>query len=173
MQFDVNVIGALMVSKAVIPHMRRQGEGTIINISSMGGKITFPLGTLYHGSKFAVEGMTEALSYELEAIGIRVKLIEPGMINTNFAETTAKGMDVDPTLTEYQEFLGKVMAGMEQASSNYSEPVIVAEAIYQAATDGSDQMRYIAGPDAEQLIAARKQLDDDAYMAMMKSQMGL
>ena len=69
MQYDVNVIGALMVTKNVLPHMRKAGEGIIINISSMGGKITLPMGTLYHGSKFAVEGMTESLSYELEAIG--------------------------------------------------------------------------------------------------------
>ena len=173
MQFDVNVIGALLVAKNVIPHMRKAGEGIIINISSMGGKITFPLGTLYHGSKFAVEGMSEALSYELEAIGIKVKLIEPGMINTNFESTTMQNLNVDPSQTEYGPFLQKVMAGMQQAGSNSSEPIVVAEKIYQAATDGTNQMRYIAGPDAEQVIAARKQMDDDTYMAMMKQQMGL
>ena len=72
MQFDVNVIGTLLVSKNVIPYMRKAGEGTIINISSMGGKITFPLGTLYHGSKFAVEGMSEALSFELEPLKLLI-----------------------------------------------------------------------------------------------------
>lgn len=172
-QFDVNVIGTLLVSKHVIPHMRKEGEGTIINISSMGGKITFPLGTLYHGSKFAVEGMSEALSWELEAIGVKVKMIEPGMINTNFEETVMKNMYVDQGQTEYGAFLQKVMAGMQQAGSNSSEPIVVAEKIFEAATDGKKQLRYIAGPDAEQVIAARKQLDDDAYMAMLKQQMGL
>ena len=173
MQFDVNVIGALMVTKAVIPSMRELGEGIIINISSMGGKITFPLGTLYHGSKFAVEGMSEALSFELEAAGIKVKLVEPGMINTNFAETTFSGLDIDPELTEYKSFIDQVMAGLQQAGSQASEPTLVAETIYKAATDGSTQMRYIAGPDAEQLITARKQMDDAEYMAMLKSQLGL
>ena len=173
MQFDVNVIGTLLVSKNVIPYMRKAGDGTIINISSMGGKISFPLGTLYHGSKFAVEGMSEALSYELDAIGIKVKMIEPGMINTNFEETTMKNLAVDPNQTEYALFLEKVMAGMKNAGSNSSEPIVVAEKIFEAATDGKNQLRYIAGPDAEQIIAARKQLDDDAYMAMMKQQMGL
>lgn len=173
MQFDVNVIGTLMVSKNVIPYMRKAGEGTIINISSMGGKITFPLGTLYHGSKFAVEGMSEALSYELEPIGLKVKMIEPGMINTNFEETTMKNLAVDPSQTEYALFLEKVMAGMKNAGSNSSEPILVAEKIYEAATDGKNQLRYIAGPDAEQIIAARKQMDDDSYMAMMKQNMGL
>ncbi len=171
MQYDVNVIGTLLVTKNVLPYMRKAGEGIIINISSMGGKITFPMGTLYHGSKFAVEGMTESLSYELEAIGVKVKLIEPGMINTGFAATTASLLNVDPEQTEYREFVDAMMKGMEAAGAQGSDPIIVAEAIYQAATDGSDQMRYIAGPDAEQLIAARKQMDDAEYIAMMKSQM--
>jgi NAD(P)-dependent dehydrogenase (short-subunit alcohol dehydrogenase family) len=173
MQFDVNVIGTLLVSKNVIPYMRKAGEGTIINISSMGGKISFPLGTLYHGSKFAVEGMSEALSFELEAIGVKVKMIEPGMINTDFEETVMKNLNVDPNQTEYGEFLQKVTAGMQQAGSNSSEPILVAEKIYEAATDGKSQLRYIAGPDAEQIIAARKQMDDDSYMGMIKQQMGL
>ncbi len=172
-QFDVNVIGALMVTKNVIPYMRKAGEGIIINISSMGGRISFPLGTLYHGSKFAVEGMSEALSFELEAIGVRVKMVEPGMINTNFEETTMQNLAVDPSMTEYAPFLDKVMAGMQNVGGNSSEPIVVAEKIYEAATDGKSQLRYIAGPDAEQIIAARKQLDDDTYMAMIKQQMGL
>ncbi|MEM6269608.1 MAG: SDR family oxidoreductase [Bacteroidota bacterium] len=172
-QFDVNVIGTLLVSKHVIPPMRKAGAGTIINISSMGGKITFPLGALYHGSKFAVEGLSEALSFELEAIGVRVKLIEPGIINTNFEATVRQNLHVDPSMEEYGEFLQKVMQGMQQSANQGSEPLLVAEKIYEAATDGKDQLRYIAGADAEQVIAARKQLDDDAYMAMMKQQMGL
>lgn len=173
MQFDVNVIGPLLCIKAVLPHMRARGAGTIINISSMGGKITFPLGTLYHGSKFAVEGMSEALSFELAAIGVKVKMIEPGMINTNFADTVGSMFDVDPTQEEYGPFIEKVMAGMAQAGANHSEPVVVAEAIWQAATDGSDQLRYIAGEDAEQIIAARKAMDDPDYLAMVRENMGL
>jgi NAD(P)-dependent dehydrogenase (short-subunit alcohol dehydrogenase family) len=173
MQFDVNVIGALMVSKEVIPHMRKAGTGVIINISSMGGKVAFPLGTLYHGSKFAVEGMSEALSFELAAIGVKVKMIEPGMIKTNFEETTMKNMAIDPSQTEYSQFLEKFMAGMQQAASQSSESIIVAEKIYEAATDGKDQLRYIAGADAEQIIAARKALEDAEYMKMLKEQFGL
>jgi len=173
MQFDVNVIGALLVTKNVLPHMRARGEGTIINISSMGGKITFPLGTLYHGSKFAVEGMSEALFYELEAIGVKVKMIEPGMINTNFAETTGSMLKIDPAQTEYLPFVEKVTAAMQEAGTQGSEPVLVAETIWQAATDETSQLRYIAGPDAEQVIAARKAMGDPEYLAMMKAQMGL
>lgn len=171
MQFDVNVIGTLMVTKAILPYMRKEKDGIIINISSMGGKITFPLGTLYHGSKFAVEGMSEALSFELERIGIKVKIIEPGVINTNFA-TSSFDMNLDPDLTEYNDFTDKVVKGFA-AGTNGSEPILVAETIYKAATDNSNKLRYIAGPDAEQIITARKQLDDDAYMAMIKQNMGL
>ena len=173
MQFDVNVIGTLLVTKNVLPYMRKEKSGTVINISSMGGKISFPLGTLYHGSKFAVEGLSEALSYELESIGINVKMIEPGMINTNFAETTASLLNIDPSQEEYKPFVDKCLVGMEKAGSQHSEPIVVAEKIYEAATDGTSQLRYIAGPDAEQLIAARKQMGDDEYLKMMKSQMGL
>ena len=173
MQFDVNVIGLMMVTKAVLPHMRARGEGTIVNISSMGGKITFPLGALYHGSKFAVEGLTESLSFELKAIGVMVKLVEPGMINTNFSETTANLFEADPNQKEYGPFVEKVTASMQAAGAQHSEPVIVAEAIWQAATDGTDQMRYIAGEDAEQIIAARKAMDDPEYLAMVRSNMGI
>ena len=81
-QFDTNVIGLLAVTKAVLPHMRANRSGTIVNISSIGGQITFPLGTLYHGTKFAVEGLSEALHYELEPLGIRVRLASCGMTAT-------------------------------------------------------------------------------------------
>lgn len=171
MQFDVNVIGALMVTKAVLPYMRKQGEGIVINISSMGGKVSFPLGTLYHGSKFAVEGMSEALSFELAEIGVKVKMVEPGVINTNFA-TTSFDMNLDPSMTEYKDFTNKVLKAFE-AGADGSEPILVADTIYQAATDGTDQLRYIAGPDAEQIIAARKQMGDPEYLALIRSQYGI
>jgi NAD(P)-dependent dehydrogenase (short-subunit alcohol dehydrogenase family) len=171
-QYDVNVIGTLMVTKCVLPHFRANGEGMIVNISSMGGKITFPMGTLYHGSKFAVEGMSEALSYELAGIGVKVKLVEPGIINTNFA-TTSFDLNIDESLTEYKPFLDKTLAAMEGAAPQGSEPILVAETIYRAVTDGTDQLRYIAGEDAEQIIAARKQMEDPEYLAMIKGQFGL
>ena len=83
-QFNTNVIGLLDVTKAVLPHFRQMRKGIIINISSIGGKMTFPLGSLYHGTKFAVEGISESLHYEVEQFGGKVKIIEPGMIATDF-----------------------------------------------------------------------------------------
>ena len=172
MQYDVNVIGTLMVTKAVLPHFRAKGDGIVINIASMGGKITFPLGTLYHGSKFAVEGMSEALSFELAGIGVKVKIIEPGMINTNFA-TTSFDLNIDESMIEYKPFLDKVLGAMNAAAAQASEPILVAETIYRAATDGTDQLRYVAGDDAEQIIAARKQMEDPEYLGMIKGQFAL
>ncbi len=171
-QFDVNVLGTLAVTKAVLPYMRKQQAGTIINIASMGGKVSFPLGTLYHGSKFAVEGMSEALSFELETIGITVKLVEPGIINTDFAGRSFD-MNLDESLTEYASVTNAVLGAFGSMGGNGSEAIAVAETVYEAATDGSNQLRYVIGPDAEQIIAARKQMDDPEYLAMIKGQFGL
>jgi NAD(P)-dependent dehydrogenase (short-subunit alcohol dehydrogenase family) len=171
-QFDVNVVGLLETTKAVLPHFRKKGEGVIINVSSMGGKVAFPLGTLYHGSKFAVEGLSEALSYEMAAIGVKVKLVEPGMIATDFG---GRSLDVsnDEAMAEYQELVGQVFAGFQSADRMMSAPIVVAEAIYEAATDGTDQLRYTAGEDARMIIAARETQDDATFMQGMRDQMGL
>ncbi len=171
-QFDVNVIGLLETTQAVIPHFRENKAGVIINIASMGGKVTFPLGALYHGSKFAVEGLSEALSFEMEAIGVRVKIVEPGMIKTDFGGRSFD-FNNDESLTEYQELVGKLWTAMEPLAAAGSEPDLVAEVIYQAATDGTDQLRYIAGPDAEQIIEQRKALDDATFLGGLKQQFGL
>jgi NAD(P)-dependent dehydrogenase (short-subunit alcohol dehydrogenase family) len=171
-QFDVNVIGLLATTQAVLPHFRANGAGVIVNISSMGGKVSFPLGTLYHGSKFAVEGLSEALSFEMGAIGVKVKIVEPGMIKTDFG---GRSLDFnnDETLTEYQGVVGKLMAAMEPLTAVASEPEVVAEVIYQAATDGTDQLRYTAGPDAAQIVAQRKAADDATFLRGIKDQFGL
>lgn len=105
-QFDVNVMGVLSTTKAVLPHFRANQSGTIVNISSIGGRVAFPLGTLYHGTKFAVEGLSEALQYELEPIGIRVKVVEPGVIRTDFGGRSLE-LSNDPGLNEYQPTVQK------------------------------------------------------------------
>jgi short-subunit dehydrogenase len=171
-QFDVNVIGLLATTQAVLPHFRANKEGVIVNISSMGGKVTFPLGSLYHGTKFAVEGLSEALIYELAAIGVKVKIVEPGMIKTDFG---GRSLDFsnDDSMSEYQEVVGKLMTAMEPLAAAGSEPEVVAEVIYRAATDGTDQLRYTAGPDAEQIVASRKAADDATFLKGIKDQFGL
>lgn len=171
-QFDVNVIGLLETTKAVLPHFRANREGIIVNISSIGGKTSFPLGTLYHGSKFAVEGLSEALSFEMEAIGVKVKIVEPGIIKTDFG---GRSLDVsnNESLTEYQELFGKVFAAFGSLGESGSEPEVVAQVIYEAATDGTDQLRYTAGPDAKEIVANRQAADDATFLGGIKAQFGL
>lgn len=171
-QFDVNVIGLLATTKVLIPHFRANRSGVIVNISSIGGKFTFPLGTLYHGSKFAVEGLSEALHFELEPLGVRVKIVEPGMIKTDFG---GRSLDFtnDESLTEYQELVGKLMKGFEAFGANASVPAVVSKVIFDAVTDGTPQLRYTAGEDAKQLVAQRKAADDATFIGGLKQQLGL
>ncbi|BEP12202.1 oxidoreductase [Acidothermaceae bacterium B102] len=171
-QFDVNVVGLLSTTKAVLPHFRANGGGTIVNISSIGGKMTFPLGTLYHGSKFAVEGLSEALHYELASIGVRVRIVEPGIVSTDFAGRSFDFTN-DEGLTEYQPFVGAFFAAQGQLSVAADDPIVVAETIYQAATDETDRLRYTAGPYAAELLAARAAADDAAFIAGIKQQFGI
>ncbi|PHS36792.1 MAG: short-chain dehydrogenase/reductase [Robiginitomaculum sp.] len=173
-QFDTNVIGLIATTKEVLPHMRAAKSGVIVNISSVGGKVAFPLTSLYSGTKFAVEGLTEALGYELGSIGIKAKLVEPGAIKTDFI---GRSLDfhVDENMEEYLPTVQAITAYMEQISNgeNASTPELVADVIWTAATDGTSTLRYTAGADAAQLIAERKALDDDTFLSNMKAQMGL
>ena len=162
-QFDTNVIGLLETTKAVLPFFRAQHSGVIINISSIGGKVTFPLGTLYHGTKFAVEGMSESLAYEMQAIGVKVKIVEPGAIKTDFA-TRSFAFSNDESLTEYQKTVKGVMTAVEPMMANGAEPIVVAEVIFKAATDGSDELRYPAGSDAKPILDRRRSQDDRTFM---------
>ena len=147
-QFDTNVIGLLAVTKAVLPHMRANKAGVIVNISSVGGKITFPFGALYHGTKFAVEGISESLKYELNEIGVAVKIVEPGMIATDFGGRSFDAA-IDPSIDEYSRLVGKFFEGMESFGQESSPASLVADVIWTAVTDGTDTLRYTAGEDAE------------------------
>jgi short-subunit dehydrogenase len=171
-QFNTNVIGLLDVTKAVLPHFRQNKKGIIINISSIGGKITFPLGSLYHGTKFAVEGISEALHYEVEQFGGKVKIVEPGMIATDFAGRSFDFSN-DETMLEYQNIVGALMNALPTMAQNASPAGVVAEVIFEAATDGKNQLRYTAGEDAKMLIANRQQYDDATFIGGIKSQFGL
>lgn len=171
-QFNTNVIGLLDVTRAVLPHFRKNKNGVIINISSIGGKVSFPLGALYHGTKFAVEGISESLSYEVEQFGGRVKIIEPGAIATDFG---GRSFDLsnDEALAEYQPIVGKTLAAMSVLFANPSPASVAAGVIYNAATDGSQQLRYTAGEDAKVIISNRQQADDETYFKGFKEQFGL
>ncbi len=171
-QFDTNVIGLLAVTKAVLPHMRARKAGTIVNISSIGGKMTFPLGSLYHGTKFAVEGLSEALHYELEPLGIGIKIVEPGAIATDFAGRSFDFVN-DESASEYQPTVQALMGGFENALAEASPPRAVAEVIWAAITDGTATLRYPAAGGADELIANRQASDDATFFAGIKSRFGL
>ncbi|WP_289084295.1 SDR family oxidoreductase [uncultured Sulfitobacter sp.] len=170
-QFDTNVIGLLEVTKAVLPHMRGNTSGTIVNVSSIGGQMTFPLGALYHGTKFAVEGISEALHFELAAAGIKVKIVEPGMIATDFGGRSFDFVN-DETMTEYQPVVQALFGAWGQ-DVQASEPEVVADVIWNSVTDGTDTLRYRAGADAEELLTNRKALDDETFIGGLKAQLGL
>lgn len=147
-QFNTNVIGLLDVTRAILPHFRENRKGIIMNVSSMGGKMTFPLGSLYHGTKFAVEGISESLRYEVEEFGCRVKIIEPGAIATDFAGRSFD-FNNDEKMTAYQNIVSKIMTTFPKMIKSASPTSIVTKVIYEAATDGSKKLRYMAGNDAK------------------------
>lgn len=168
-QFSTNVMGVLNTTKAVLEHFRTNKSGVIINISSIGGKITFPLGTLYHGTKFAVEGLSEALHYEMMAIGVKVKIIEPGMVLTDFGGRSFD-FNNNESLTEYQGLVQDVFTWFGSVQQSGSPASAIAEVIYSAATDNSDQLRYAAGKDAEMILAKRQAETDDVFITDMRTQ---
>lgn len=171
-QFNTNVIGLIDVTRAILPHFRKNQSGVIINVSSIGGKMTFPLGSLYHGTKFAVEGISEALSFEMEQIGVRVKIVEPGLIATDFGGRSFDFSN-NEEMAEYQPIIGALFKSFQAMGSNASPATLVADVIYQAATDESKTLRYRAGLDAERLLDNRKNLDEEEFVGMVKQQFGL
>jgi NAD(P)-dependent dehydrogenase (short-subunit alcohol dehydrogenase family) len=170
-QFDVNVFGLMEVTRALLPHFRERKQGTIINVTSGVGRVTVPLVSIYAASKFAIEGFSESLAYELESQNIKVKIIEPGYIATPFYQRAKADFAFDPQLSDYNQFqqdmenLFSSFGAMETATME-----VVAETIYTAATDGSYQLRYIVGPDLQPLIDLRNSKPDQEYVNIMRSQ---
>jgi NAD(P)-dependent dehydrogenase (short-subunit alcohol dehydrogenase family) len=171
-QFDVNVFGLIACVQAVAPHFRANKAGVLINVSSIGGIMTVPAFSVYNATKFAVEGLSEGLWYELGSFGIRVKVIEPGAIKTEFGGRSADVWDLSRA-PEYAPFMDKVNASRARYTRNSSSPELVAEVIYKAATDPSDRMRYPAGPDARQFIPLRRLLGARRMMRMIKQRFQL
>jgi NAD(P)-dependent dehydrogenase (short-subunit alcohol dehydrogenase family) len=143
-QFETNVFGVMNVTRAILPYFRSKRSGIIINIACDGGRMTWPLYSLYHGTKWAVEGFSESLQYELRPFNIRVKIIEPGSIKTDFwgrsqEVLVKKGFDV------YEDYVNTVVPNLQKSGANAPEPDVVAAVVYRAATDNSWKLRYQAG----------------------------
>lgn len=137
-QFQTNVFGLVSTIQGVLPVLRQQGGGTIINVASIGGRLAFPLTASYHGTKWAVEGISEAIRYELRPFGIRVKIIEPSGIKTNFINRGT----VWATHPEYTEMTSRMKQFSENINDSLPEPEGVAKVIYRAAVDRSPKLRY-------------------------------
>jgi len=160
-QFETNFFGAIRVMQKVLPIMRQQKAGTIVNVSSIAGRIGFPMGSSYVSSKFALEGLSESMSYELEQFGIRILLIEPGVINTNFAFVTPKkALD---TNSPYSPIMNKMQENLVSTIANGTSPKEVANVILRGITEDSPERRYLVGNDAFELIDARKNSTDKDF----------
>jgi short-subunit dehydrogenase len=169
--FDVNVFGLIRTTKAILPHMRANKKGLILNVSSIVGLFAFPYQGLYHATKHAVEGYTSSVQYELKPLGIDVKLVEPGGVATEFLNSISLTGDKD--IEDYKPGLEKYFAAVQNYTDNLSTSEQIADVVYSATNDGKDQLRYLAGADAEQLAGARKAMDDKAFYEMMAGQFGL
>jgi NAD(P)-dependent dehydrogenase (short-subunit alcohol dehydrogenase family) len=170
-QFDVNVFGLMEVTRAILPHFRGRQQGTIVNITSGVGRVTVPMVTIYAASKFAIEGFSEALSYELESQNIKVRIIEPGYIATPFYQRAGADFAFDPSLTDYKGFQEE----MNSLFSSFQNPDIatagdVAKVIYASVTDEDHTLRYVVGSDLEPLIAVRNSRPDQEYVDFMRKQ---
>ncbi|MGZ5499649.1 MAG: SDR family oxidoreductase [Nitrososphaeraceae archaeon] len=171
-QFETNVFGVIRVTQSVLPIMRRQKCGTIVNISSIAGKIGFPLTSAYVSSKFALEGLCESMAYEVEQFGIKVILIEPGVIKTNFDNNLkiGKRVSIVPN-SSYAEMTQKRISGFKPRFESGSPPLEVATVILKAITsENLSELRYLVGNDAFKLMEIRDNISNKEFRKLiMKS----
>lgn len=166
-QFDTNVFGVMNVIRATLPHLRKQKSGRILTVSSVGGQITFPIYSLYHSSKWAIEGFIESLHYELAPFNIRMKLIEPGPIKTDFygrSQDLVRANEIEA----YARYTEIALHNTNAAGANAQGPEVVAATIWRAATDRSKKLRYATGRNAGLLIALKRFLPNRLFFALVR-----
>jgi NAD(P)-dependent dehydrogenase (short-subunit alcohol dehydrogenase family) len=163
-----NLMGPIRVTKAFTPHFRAKRAGLFINTTSIGGLITVPFNSMYHATKWALEGWSEGMAFELSQFGIGMKIIEPGGMKTDFF---TRSFDV-ARHADYDVLVNRVMSVITDPKQmdGYSTPEQVAEVVYEAATDGKGQLRYVAGADAKSTYAMRLQVGDEAFRKAMTQQ---
>lgn len=162
-QFDTNLFGLMNVTRAILPYFRKRRDGTIINTSSMGGLITFPLYSAYHGTKWAVEGFSESLQYELKRFNIKIKNIEPGAVNTDFAY--AIEFASHPDYTSYAE---PTHINMLENYKKAPDGKVVAKVVFKAANDTSFRLRYPVGSQSSLLLLLRRILPNSLFFAIIR-----
>ena len=174
-QFEVNLFGLGRLVQLVTPHMRGQKSGTIINISSMGGRLTTPLGDWYHATKYAVEALSDALRMELKPFGIDVVLVEPGGIRTEWAGIAADHLEETAEGSAYSDQIRAVAGSMrnESVQRRQSPPAVIANAVEKIVTARKPRTRYAVGFMAKPLITARRVLPDRAFDRVISAALGV
>jgi NAD(P)-dependent dehydrogenase (short-subunit alcohol dehydrogenase family) len=174
-QFETNVFGLVRLTQLVLPGMRRQGFGRIINISSMGGKLVFPGGGFYHATKFAVEAISDALRFEVRGFGVQVVVVEPGLIRSGFSEAATGGLDVGSGDDVYASFHEAVAKATKESyekgplSKLAGEPDDVARVIEKATCSKNPRPRYTVSGSAKLLLGQKKLLTDRGWDAFLRT----
>jgi NAD(P)-dependent dehydrogenase (short-subunit alcohol dehydrogenase family) len=160
-QMNTNLLGVMRVTQAFIPHFREKRSGLFITTTSIGGLVALPFNSAYHATKWALEGWSESMAFELNKFGIGIKTVSPGGIQTDFA---GRSLDM-ATHPAYDDLIAQVMKIFmnPERAKDYSTAEQIAEVVYEAATDGKDQLRYVAGADAQAMYAQRLQIGDEAF----------
>ena len=178
-QFETNVFGLVRMCQLVLPAMRRAGRGTIVNISSMGGRLTFPGGGAYHATKHAVEALSDALRWEVRGFGVRVVIVEPGLITTRFGETAAGSLSeaeapetADDPYASFNAAVGSATVGVYEGPMARlgAGPEAVAKVIERAISSANPRPRYRVTASARLALAQRRLLPDRAWDAVLRSQ---
>jgi short-subunit dehydrogenase len=169
LQFETNFFGVIRVIQQVLPIMRKQKSGTIVNVSSGAGRIGFPGMSAYVSSKFALEGLSESMSYELEPFGIKVIIIEPGVIRTNFKKNSVmskKSLD-NSSISPYSTIIQKIDSSISSIIEHATPPEEVAKAILHAITSNNPELRYLVGNDIIMMAETKKSMSDEDFRKMM------
>ena len=168
-QFETNFFGVIRLTQQVLPIMRKQKSGTIVNVSSGAGRIGFPGMSAYVSSKFALEGLSESMSYELEPFGIKVVIIEPGVIRTNFKKNSVmskKSLD-NSSISPYSSIIQKMDASISSIIEHATPPEEVAKAILHAVISNNPELRYLVGNDMIMMAETKKSMSDEDFRKMM------
>ena len=160
-QINTNLMGVMRVTQAFIPHFRARKRGMFIATTSIGGLIALPFNSVYHATKWGLEGWSESLAFELNPFGIQVKTVSPGGIATDFISRSLDMTTHEAYDTQMQKVLG-VFTDPERQQT-YSTARQIAEVVYEAATDGKDQLRYVAGADAQEWYKQRNEVGDEVF----------
>jgi NAD(P)-dependent dehydrogenase (short-subunit alcohol dehydrogenase family) len=166
-QYETNVFGLIRTTQAVLPIMRKQKSGIIVNISSGAGRFGYPGHSAYISTKFAVEGLSESVSYELEPFGIKVVIVEPGVIRTNIVNTMVVARKSQDPNSPYSQMMQKMANAFEGLMKNSSSPDLVANVVLNAVKHENPNLRYLAGNDLEQWLEAKRNMSDEEFYKMM------